>query len=250
MATSKELSKKSELTGLEYIWASRAQYADILFCFRECHDLCVNSGLFKKDTILAIDQCAVDFRQLSLDTVTVAKRVSTQWLDVAIAFFKNIDDAEDPAEMLKLLSGQAKELAKCFKAIAAWARDLCGRLHQAQDGTIQEAEEFKQKFQAAEQRAKMLNEEMDESFKKAEKKRKDAKGVEDTWRTCQIWLSWNPVGLLVTSIGANVAENATIEAKELADKAHEKLGKSEAELKQKKDQNDRAKVTLHSSLLN
>ena len=187
---------------------------------------------------------------LTFDTdsvaVSVAKRVSTQWLDVAIAFFENIDDAVDPAEMLKLLGGQAKELAKCFKAIAAWARDLCGRLHEAQDGTIQDAEEFKRKFQAAEQRAEMLKKEYEDNLKKAEKKRQQAKEVEDTWRTCQIWLSWNPIGLLVTSIGANVAENAAVEAKELADKAHESLSKAEAELKRKKNQSDRAKVTQHT----
>ena len=246
MAVSKKLSEQSELTGLEYLWASRAHYADILFCFRECHDLCVKSGLFKKETILAIDQCAVDFRQLSLDTVTVAKRVSTQWLDVAIVFFGNIDDVDDPAEMLKLLGSQAKELAKCFKAIAAWARNLCGRLHQAQDGTIQEAEEFKRKFEEAEQRAEELRKDMNENLEKAAKIRRGAKETEDKWRTSQVWLSWNPIGLAVTGIGTAVAEKATAKARELEDKAREKLRDSEAELKQRKDQNDKAKVTQHT----
>ena len=59
--------------GLELIWQSHALYADILYSFKECHDLCMNSKLFADDIILQVDQCAVDFRQLSLDTVTVAK---------------------------------------------------------------------------------------------------------------------------------------------------------------------------------
>ena len=79
-------------------------------------------------------------------------------MDVAIAFFSNIDDADSPQDMLKLLGDQARELAiaRCFKLIAAWARDLGGWFHQAQDGTIREAEEFKQEFAAAQKRAESV----------------------------------------------------------------------------------------------
>ena len=72
--------KLEKSTGLDLTWESRSLYAEILFCFRECHDICVQSKLFSDETILAVDQCGVDFRQLSLDTVSVAKRVSNQWL--------------------------------------------------------------------------------------------------------------------------------------------------------------------------
>ena len=242
-----EVSAKSEKTGLEYIWESRAIYADILFSFRQCHDLCVQSKLFKDETILQIDQCGVDFRQLSLDTVTVAKRVSTQWLDVAIDFFGNIDEVNDPeerAEMLKLLGGQARELAKCFKTIAAWARDLCGRLHKAQDGTIKEAEEFKRRFQAAQERAEKTKREVQASLDKAAKLRKGTQETEDRWKTARVALSWNPLGLLVTSSGTSIAESKTAEARELEEKAHEELSKAAAELEQCKDQNEKAKVSF------
>ena len=140
MASSNEVQKKVETTnGLDLIWESRALYADILFSFRECHDLCVSSGLFTKEIILQVDQCAVDFRQLSLDTVTVAKRVSNQWLGSATTFFENIDYVDKPEKMLKLLGNQPRELARCFKVIAAWARDLGGRFYEAQGGIIKEA---------------------------------------------------------------------------------------------------------------
>ena len=159
MALSKDAQRKLEVTnGLDLIWESRSLYAEILFSFRECHDVCVSSKLFGNDIILQIDQCAVDFRQLSFDTVTIAKRVSNQWLDSAIAFFENIDDVDDPKEMLQLLGSQARELAQCFKLIAAWARNLAARFHAAQDDTIREAKEFKQAFEAAQRQAESVKE--------------------------------------------------------------------------------------------
>ena len=63
MAVSKAAQKKLEvMNGLDLIWESRSLYADILYSFRECHDVVVASGLFTTDIILQIDQCGVDFR--------------------------------------------------------------------------------------------------------------------------------------------------------------------------------------------
>ena len=72
-------------------------------------------------------------------------------------------------EMLLLLSNQAKELAVCFKLIAAWARDLGGRFHTAQDGTIQEVEEFKDRFQGAQERAEEVKEKAEKEYAKYKK---------------------------------------------------------------------------------
>ena len=243
MAVSKAAQEKIETTnGLDLIWESRALYADILFCFRECHDLCVSSELFTKEIILQVDQCAVDFRQLSLDTVTVAKRVSNQWLDTAIAFFENIDDVDDPKEMLVLLGNQARELARCFKIIAAWARDLGGRFHEAQGGTIKEVEEFKKAFAAAEQRAEEVRKQMAEQHTKAAKLRREAQETEDKWKTAQVAVSWIPIGAIVTGIGAGIAEKKTAEASRIEREASEKLRQSEEELRTKQSQNEKAKV--------
>ena len=243
MALSTQVQKKLETTnGLDLIWDSRGLYAEILFCFRECHDVCVESELFSKETILQVDQCAVDFRQLSLDTVTVAKRVSNQWLDTAIVFFENIDQVDNPKEMLVLLGNQARELAQCFKVIAAWARDLGGRFHQAQDGTIKEAEEFKQVFQAAVERAEEVRMQVKKQLDKATKTRQGAQGTEESWKTARVVLAWNPIGLFVTSIGSAIAEKNAAKASEMEREAAEKLRKSEDELKKKQSQYEKAKV--------
>ena len=239
------VQKKSEVTnGLDLIWESRALYADILYCFRECHDLCVSSGLFSNDIILKVDQCAVDFRQMSLDTVTVAKRVSNQWLDTAIAFFENIDDVDDPKEMLILLGNQARELARCFKIIAAWARDLGGRFHQAQDGTIKEAEEFKKRFEAAKKSAEEVEKQAKAQLEKARKHREEAQSTEDKWKTSRIALAWNPIGLAVTSIGCSVAESRRAEASKLEQKANDELRKAQDDLQKKASEKEKAEVRI------
>lgn len=226
--------------GLDLIWESRALYADILFCFRECHDLCVSSQLFTKDIILKVDQCAVDFRQLSLDTVTVAKRVSNQWLDSAIVFFENIDDVDDPREMLKLLGDQAEELARCFKIIAAWARDLGTRFHEAQDCTTKEVEEFAKVFEAAVKRAEETKAQLTEQHATAAKLLREAQESEDKWKTAQTWLAWNPIGLAVTGIGSSVASAEKQRTEER--NAARRLYESEKELESKRSQMEKAKV--------
>ena len=246
MEISKRVQQKlEEKDGLDLIWESRSLYAEILFCFRECHDVCVQSKLFKDDTILAIDQCAVDFRQLSFDTVSIAKRVSNQWLDVAIAFFENIDDADNPQEMLKLLGDQARELAQCFKLIGAWARDLGGRFHKAQDGTIKEAEEFKREFAAAVDRAESVRKQALEKLNKAEKLRQKAQQTEDTWKAWKVGLAWVPISLFVTGPGTSAAEKKTVEASKLEGKANEELRKNKHELEKRKSQNEKAKVDTY-----
>ena len=228
--------------GIDLIWESRSLYAEILFCFRECHYVCVQSKLFTDDTILAVDQCAVDFRQLSFDTVSIAKRLSNQWLDVTITFFENIDGVKNPQKMMKLLGAQALELAQCFKLIAAWARDLGGRFHEAQDGTIKEAEEFKRACAAAVERAEKFRKQAYENVKKAKKRRQEKQQTEDTWKAWKVDLAWVPISLFVTGPGTAAAEKRTAEASKLEAKANEELRRNERELKERKSHNEKAKV--------
>lgn len=240
------VQKRVEVTnGLDLIWESRVLYADILFSFRECHDVCLHSQLFSSDIILKIDQCAVDFRQLSFDTVTIAKRVSNQWLDVAITFFENIDQADDPKEMLKLLGDQARELARCFKLIAAWARNLAGRFHAAQDGTIKEAEVFKQAFEAAHTEAESVRQQAQEELDKASKTRAKHASSESGWKHAQIWLSWCPIAHVVTGPGAHAAKKKHAKSAELEAEAREKLRKTQQQLEEKRSQHEKAKVHIH-----
>jgi hypothetical protein len=138
MALSKPVQNKEVTTKLDSLFESIPVLTDILFSFREFHDLCVRSRHLPDHIVIKVDQCAVDFRQMSLNTVTVSKRVSNQWLDSAIALFENIEQHENPCELLQLLADQARELSQCFRIIAAWARDLEKKLHAAQDLTIRQ----------------------------------------------------------------------------------------------------------------
>ena len=144
--------------------------------------------------------------------------------------------------MLKLLGDQARELARCFKLIAAWARDLGGRFHQAQDGNIREAEEFKQEFAAAQKRAKSVRAQAQKNVEKAKKFLKEARETEDRWKTFKVALAWAPISLVVTGIGTYLAEQRTAEASKLEEKSNNELRKTEQELEKRKSQNERAKV--------
>ena len=232
-------SKDVQINVLDQMFESQA---DILSSFQQCHDLCVQSRLFSDDIILQIDKCAVDFRQLSLDTVTVIERVSNQWLDEVITLFKSIDTIDDPPKSLVLLGEQARDFARCFKIIAAWARDICAKFHQAQDDTIKEAKEFKASFKAAVDRAKRFEEEVDEQHTRAEKCRKDAKSTEDKWRTARLALFWSPLALVTTSIGTSAAESRVAEASKRESRAAEELWKAKEDLHKKESQNEKAKV--------
>ena len=241
-----EVSEKlANSSGLDLIWNSRVIYAEILFCFRECHDLCVSSKLFKKEVILNVDQCAVDFRQLSLDSVSVANRVSKQWLDTALVLFKNIRKITNPKDLLELLGTQARELSFCFKVIAAWARDLGGRFHRAQDRTIKKTEEFKKVFEEAVHDGKKVIKDLKEKHDKAtraSKLLKDKKDCDDYWMFRRIEVSWNPLHYIWSRIGASVAESRSLEASKLEKSGADKLRKAEAELIGRKSQNEKAKV--------
>ena len=230
--------------GLELIWRSSEVFADILCNFRECHDLCASSKLFDESAILKIDQCAVDFRQLSLDSVSIAKRVSSQWLDTVIVVFENVNDIEDPKAMLDLLSKQARELSYCFKVIAAWASDLGGRFHRAQDGTIREAEEIKKVFGMAskheEDDLERLKEEEREAVKYFDECNEAVSSLRSKIR--EAWFfdlrkySWNRQ--------LPSAENGLIQARKAKDSAVANRRKAEEELQEKSKKNGRAKVSM------
>ena len=139
----------------------------------------------------------MDFRQLSMATVTVARRVSIQWPDEAIDFFENIDDEENPALALRTLGNQARELARCFHVIAAWARDLCGRFHKAQNGTIMEAEDFKDAFREAETLAVKNERELQSKFEEAKNLREGVEATEafvDSNLLCIVVVAYRTLG--------------------------------------------------------
>ena len=235
-------AKLGTANGLELIWKSREIFADILSNFRECHDLCVSSKLFDDDAIFKVDQCAVDFRQLSLDSVSIAKRVSNQWLDTALVTFENFKDLENPQDMLELLGKQARELSYCFKVIAAWARDLGERLHQAQDGTIREAEEFKKVFEMAircgEDELRQLKGDEEKVLKRCDEREKAVSSLESKLRDAYSINPWK----LVWSYQLSSAESDLLEARKSKETVLNNLRKAEKELQERSRKSGKAKV--------
>ena len=119
----------------------RASYASSLHRFSEFHDICQKGQFLSYEIMWKVEECAVDIRQLSIDSISVANKVSKEWIDSTVVFFEGIDDVDDPKAVLELLGKQAREIGECYRKIAGWARDLAGRLHETQDKTIMEAEE-------------------------------------------------------------------------------------------------------------
>ena len=238
-----------ERCALAYMCESRVAFGDILFLFRQCHDVCEQSGLFQKNTIMKIDQCGVDFRQLSLDTATIARKVSSMWLDLALVLFKNIDDVEDPREMLQLLGSQAGELAMCFRTISGWAREISGRIHDAIGSSVREAEVFKREYSIAQERAEGIEKEMQTNLSKAQKRYEKALGEKKLWNFALLMSCRNPVAIIVTSIGSIIAWKKTITARELERKADEELATAATQMAECKDENAKAQVR-YSTLMN
>jgi hypothetical protein len=223
--------------GLDITWQSRGLFADIMYYFREFHDLCVGSNLFSDDLILEIDQCAVDFRQVTLNSATVAQRVSIQWLRSAIVLFENIDHVSNPSAMLILLGKQAKDLARCFTVHAAWARDLAGRFHRAQDGSIKETEALKERFQAALDRAKDVKRQTGEALERAIRNREQIL----QWNPTVIGLAWNPIGLLLGGIGSAVVGKEKLEEAGVMERhAEANYKRAKADLQIAADQREKA----------
>ena len=130
---------------------SKLLFGNILYHFREVHDLCELSGIYSKESLKEIDTIAITFRKMGQDTATVARMVADQWLDSTIMFYESIDDlgADDIKSMLELLGGQAKELGKIFKVLACSTAWMAGRFHDEQTENVKEVQQYKDKFEAA-----------------------------------------------------------------------------------------------------
>ena len=243
MAVCNKVEERAEIdNGLDMMWNSQELIVDIVFSFREFRDLCIHSQLFSSDVILQIDQCAIDFRQLSSITVTVAKRVSNVWLDTAILFFEHIDSFDKPSEMLILLGDQAQEFAICFKIIAAWARHLAAKFHETQDETIQEVEEFRVKFESAVVVATESKEQRQKEYKLATEHRIKAEEIEYSHKKRE-----SEGGLLsffTSTIRAMFSERRTGELLIKERMVNNKLAEAVKKLQEVKSRNEKAKVII------
>lgn len=96
--------------------------------------------------------------------------------------------------MLLLLGQQAKELGELFRVIAASARDLSGKFHEAHRSTIiVDVGEFERTFDKA---VKKADEHTASMARQRAQKLKDllvARVTEVKWKTAQLLLAWDPI---------------------------------------------------------
>lgn len=232
---------REQLNGLQFLIESSDRIAKALSMFGESHKVCVSSNLFSNTNILKIDQCAVDFRQLS-GTVEVATGVSEQWLKKVIDLFENIENVEDQSKILVLLGKQARSLAICFRLIAAWGRDLSGRLHSAKISTAKEAEEFKRGHQLAYTLANDDKLKADKSLKSAKNLRETSESTANTWKFARKVLAIIPVSLIITQPGVSLSQQWATDALEAEQKAKRKLEDSIARLNSARIHQEKAEV--------
>lgn len=231
-------------TGLQCMLDSHTLFTEILLGFQECHDVCLRSKLFTDETVLSLDQCGIEFRQLLMGTTRIAGRVSNQWLEVVINLFENINDIDDPSEILQLLAIQARELSWSFHLIAAWGRSLNRKFSilKGSPGNTKASDIFTNEFQKAIDMAKNANIEANVKYFDAQK---DLGSKERVWQIATFILSTTPrvYGLYsIVSRGANKAHEWVEKAKEIEAAAQIELQKSYYFLNDKISDSDKAKV--------
>lgn len=234
--TKKDPSKKADsVIGVELINNSKALFSNIMYNFREVHDLCKDSGLYSQESLLEIDTVAINFRQMGQDTATVARVVADQWLSTTIALYGTIDELDMASLQTKFgkLGGQAKELSDLFRVIARWASWITVQFHEGQTDTVKEADEFKAKFASALKEAERAAKQAKSTVERAQAKLKQAKASSNHWSTVAAGTSWIPFANFGTMGKAthelhdyHDAQDAEMEADRKWDIAKDKLAKA------------------------
>ena len=239
MATSD--ASRDCVDGLAILDQSPQAFSETLCQFRVCHDLCVytNNKILDEEMQIKIDQCAVDFRHMSLETATLSDKVASVWCRTCILFFENLSKIKgDPSKILQKISDQAKELSLGFKGIGGWCRDLAGDFHNVKSMGENKSKEYKQIVKKAEEAAQKAMEELKAELEKAaaeaEKERKRA----NRWRIAALI----PVVNIVGGIGAAVTSKWASDAEELQREAQQKSDQAKAELEKATSDNEKAKV--------
>lgn len=203
-------------------------FGQVLIRFRVCHDLCVYTSqeILMPDTLTKVDQCAVDFRHMSIQTATLADRVSSLWCKTCLLFFKNIEKVANPDKILIRISNQAKNLSEGFKTIGKWCRDLAGRFHEAQQLASENSKAFQESVDRAEKEAerqmKELASELDKMKSIAKEKRDDADTLTALAIIPLVGIFFG-VSAIITSGEARSAEENEKEARKKSEEAKQKL---------------------------
>lgn len=213
---------------MELFRISPAVFQQVLIRFRVCHDLCLYTSkeLLKPDTLTKIDQCAVDFRHMSIQTATLADRISSLWCKTCLLFFKNIDKVTNADKILNRISTQAKELSVGFKSIAKWCRELAGRFHEAQKLAQENSDEFQKMIDDAEKEANRLAVELESKLSSLETSAREKRGSVNTLialTAIPLVGTFFGVAAIIKNEDAKSAEESVRSASKQSEEAKQKL---------------------------
>ena len=122
---------------LEPLRRSLKYFKDGLIQFRVCHDLCLTSDLLDSEASRNLDQCAIDFRQLSIRVASLAEKIASLWCKTCVLFYKNFDKIKgDPKKVLENIAQQAEELKKGFDHLKERTGDLADQFSSIQCYTL------------------------------------------------------------------------------------------------------------------
>jgi len=238
----------------EILRQSEEMYSGGLCRFQENHDICTSSGFFPKNVLLEVDSCALSFRLLGLESISVATVVANQWIANTLVFYENISlfSLQEARAQLTLLSGQSKELAKIFKVIAAWSADLAGRIKTAASNVHSEVAIF-----SAQYSQDLLNAQkaLDDSKKKLKTAKEDLESKmaeSDRWMWAMVgttvgYAIFFPVGALATLItgsGFGAARKAVSSAEDAKLQAETDRNTAQKDFDAAKTLDEKAKVCI------
>lgn len=142
--------------GLAFIKTSPQAFGEIPYQFRVYYDVCVytDNKILDGRMRVAIDQCAVDFRHMSLQTAALSDSVSSAWCETCILFSNSMSKmGGNTHRILKKICIHAEDLSGTFKSLAGWCRCLAASFHSVKALGESKSEEYAKRVEAAKNEA-------------------------------------------------------------------------------------------------
>ena len=141
-------TKEENTDGLETLRLSLEYFKDGLIQFRVCHDFCLTSDLLDFEASNNLDQCAIDFRQLSICVASLAEKIASLWCKTCALFYKNFDKISgNPKKILDNMAHQADDLNRGFEHIKKQAGSLADKFSTIQCYTLPVHKQFVKMFE-------------------------------------------------------------------------------------------------------
>lgn len=231
------MASNAEENGFALLERSHEAFGEAFYQFRLCHDLCIYTG--NKELQMEIDQCAVDFRHMSLQTTTISDQVASVWCRTCLLFFENISQLKgEPAKFMKVISEQARDLSIGFKGVGNWCRELAGRIHGTSVQEKRKVDEYcyivGRAKEEADERIRTLTTDLDKATADAKKQQK----VANRWMIATMI----PVVSFFAESGATIAAKCAFDAAKIEYSTKKKCEEAKAELEKATSDNDKAKV--------